>query len=93
MYPPHGQEQPHGVEVVPVLLPEPAAELLPGPEVVEARVAGDRAGDLEARRTEQPDVGPDRRVGFVVLEPYDGKNIEDVLGANQLGEARSSVRR
>jgi hypothetical protein len=36
---------------------------------------------------------PELDVGFVVLKPYDGKNIEGVLGANQLGEARSSVRR
>jgi len=28
---------------------------------------------------------PDLDIGFVVLKPYDGKNIEDVLGANQLG--------
>ncbi len=28
---------------------------------------------------------PDFDVGFVVLQPHDGKNIEDVLGANQLG--------
>jgi V8-like Glu-specific endopeptidase len=28
---------------------------------------------------------PDYDVGFIVLKPYDGKNIEDVLGANQLG--------
>jgi V8-like Glu-specific endopeptidase len=28
---------------------------------------------------------PDFDVGFVVLEPHDGKNVEDVLGANQLG--------
>ena len=28
---------------------------------------------------------PDFDVGFVVLKPHDGKNIEDVLGANQLG--------
>jgi V8-like Glu-specific endopeptidase len=28
---------------------------------------------------------PDYDVGFVVLEPHDGKNIEDVLGANHLG--------
>ncbi len=28
---------------------------------------------------------PDFDVGFVVLEPDDGKNIEDVLGADQLG--------
>ncbi len=37
--PPHGQEQAHRAEVVPVLRPQPAAELLPGPEVVEAVVA------------------------------------------------------
>jgi V8-like Glu-specific endopeptidase len=29
---------------------------------------------------------PDLDVGFVVLEPHDGKNIEDVLGANRLGD-------
>lgn len=28
---------------------------------------------------------PDYDVGFIVLKPYDGKNVEDVLGANQLG--------
>ena len=28
---------------------------------------------------------PDLDVGFVVLKPNDGKNIEDVLGANQIG--------
>jgi V8-like Glu-specific endopeptidase len=28
---------------------------------------------------------PDFDVGFVVLKPYNGKNIEEVLGANQLG--------
>ena len=28
---------------------------------------------------------PDFDVGFVVLKPRDGKNVEDVLGANQLG--------
>ncbi len=28
---------------------------------------------------------PDYDVGFVVLKPDDGKNVEDVLGANQLG--------
>jgi V8-like Glu-specific endopeptidase len=28
---------------------------------------------------------PDFDVGFVVLQPLDGKNIEDVLGANQIG--------
>ena len=28
---------------------------------------------------------PDFDVGFVVLKPYDEKNVEDVLGANQLG--------
>jgi V8-like Glu-specific endopeptidase len=28
---------------------------------------------------------PDFDVGFVVLKPYDGKDIQDVLGANQLG--------
>jgi len=28
---------------------------------------------------------PDFDVGFVVLKPYDGKNIEQVLGADQLG--------
>jgi V8-like Glu-specific endopeptidase len=28
---------------------------------------------------------PDFDVGFVVLKPLDGKNIEDVLGANQIG--------
>ena len=28
---------------------------------------------------------PDYDVGFIVLKPYDGKNIEEVLGANQLG--------
>ncbi len=28
---------------------------------------------------------PDFDIGFAVLKPYDGKNIEDVLGANQLG--------
>lgn len=28
---------------------------------------------------------PDYDVGFIVLKPHDGKNIEDVLGANQLG--------
>jgi len=28
---------------------------------------------------------PDLDVGFVVLEPHDGKNIEDILGANRLG--------
>jgi V8-like Glu-specific endopeptidase len=28
---------------------------------------------------------PDYDVGFVVLKPYDGKNVEEVLGANQLG--------
>ena len=28
---------------------------------------------------------PDFDVGFVVLKPHDGKNIEDVLGADQLG--------
>jgi len=28
---------------------------------------------------------PDFDVGFIVLKPDDGKNIEDVLGANQLG--------
>jgi len=27
---------------------------------------------------------PDLDVGFVVLEPHDGKNIEDILGANRL---------
>jgi V8-like Glu-specific endopeptidase len=27
---------------------------------------------------------PDLDVGFVVLEPHDGKNIQDILGANQL---------
>jgi V8-like Glu-specific endopeptidase len=30
------------------------------------------------------DSDPDLDVGFVVLKPLDGKNIEDVLGANQL---------
>jgi len=30
------------------------------------------------------DSDPSLDVGFVVLEPYDGKNIEDVLGANRL---------
>ena len=28
---------------------------------------------------------PDYDVGFIVLKPHDGKNIEEVLGANQLG--------
>jgi V8-like Glu-specific endopeptidase len=28
---------------------------------------------------------PDFDVGFVILQPYDGENIEQVLGANQLG--------
>jgi V8-like Glu-specific endopeptidase len=28
---------------------------------------------------------PDYDVGFIVLKPDDGKNVEDVLGANQLG--------
>ena len=28
---------------------------------------------------------PDFDVGFIVLKPDDGKNVEDVLGANQLG--------
>jgi V8-like Glu-specific endopeptidase len=28
---------------------------------------------------------PDLDVGFVVLEPHDGKNIQDILGANRLG--------
>jgi V8-like Glu-specific endopeptidase len=28
---------------------------------------------------------PDLDVGFVVLQPHDGKNIQDILGANQLG--------
>lgn len=28
---------------------------------------------------------PDLDVGFVVLKPNDGKNVEDVLGANQIG--------
>lgn len=28
---------------------------------------------------------PDFDVGFVVLQPLDGKNIEEVLGANQIG--------
>jgi len=31
------------------------------------------------------DSDPDFDVGFVVLAPHDGQNIEDVLGANQLG--------
>jgi V8-like Glu-specific endopeptidase len=31
------------------------------------------------------DSDPDLDVGFVVLKPLDGKNIEDVLGAEQLG--------
>jgi V8-like Glu-specific endopeptidase len=30
------------------------------------------------------DADPSLDVGFVVLKPYDGKNIEDILGANQL---------
>jgi V8-like Glu-specific endopeptidase len=28
---------------------------------------------------------PDYDVGFIVLKPHDGKNVEEVLGANQLG--------
>ena len=31
------------------------------------------------------DSDPDLDIGFVVLEPHDGKNIEDILGANRLG--------
>jgi V8-like Glu-specific endopeptidase len=30
------------------------------------------------------DADPDLDVGFVVLEPHDGRNIEDILGANRL---------
>ena len=57
--------------------------------LVHGRGAGTRgaAGRLRfGKRTGQASSSdPDYDVGFVVLQPLDGKNIEEVLGANQVG--------